>query len=202
MLTDRIQELIGEAIKDWYKDYKTNGYGISISDDIKKIRNKDEISESIEDVVYKLAKINMQMWHEQDGIRSDDDEELLSSIEKIHPLNQHRNDLIEEIDEIILRDYSPKEDGFSAETVLEEINKVIRCWHEEQLTEYQGDSQEDELIDMVRRIALINTIIWHEEDKVREKISENEIISAVRKMNILNKERNILVEKIDSKLFG
>lgn len=41
------------------------------------------------------------MWHEEDKVRSDTDEVVLKAIRNINPLNQHRNDLIEEIDEIM-----------------------------------------------------------------------------------------------------
>jgi hypothetical protein len=42
------------------------------------------------------------MWHEEDKIRSEKDDVVLRAIRNVNPLNQHRNDLIEEIDEIIL----------------------------------------------------------------------------------------------------
>jgi hypothetical protein len=42
------------------------------------------------------------MWNEEDKIRSAKDDVVLKDIRNVNPLNQHRNDLIEEIDEIFL----------------------------------------------------------------------------------------------------
>ena len=52
-------------------------------------------------VVRELVITNTEMWHEEDKVRSDKDDVVLKAIRNINPLNQHRNDLIEEVDEII-----------------------------------------------------------------------------------------------------
>ena len=48
--------------------------------------------------------ILIEMWHEEDKVRSADDQTVLKAIRNINPLNQHRNDLIEEVDEIVIEE--------------------------------------------------------------------------------------------------
>ena len=45
---------------------------------------------------------NIEIWHQEDVARSNRDEDVVRAKRNIDPLNQHRNDLMEEIDEIIL----------------------------------------------------------------------------------------------------
>ena len=46
-----------------------------------------------------LSKTNIEIWHEEDNARSENDAEVASAKRKIDALNQKRNDLVEKIDE-------------------------------------------------------------------------------------------------------
>ena len=61
-------------------------------------KHRDDIVE----VIKELVDTNCEMWHEEDKVRSADDQTVLKAIRNINPLNQHRNDLIEEVDEIVI----------------------------------------------------------------------------------------------------
>ncbi len=52
-------------------------------------------------LVSNLAITNIQLWHEEDMARVDDDHEIARAKRNIDKLNQKRNDLIEKIDEYI-----------------------------------------------------------------------------------------------------
>ena len=168
-----------------------------ITNSVKVIRKQGEYREDIKEVVSELARTNKLLWEEQDRIHSDNDEEIIKGIESIHPLNQHRNDLIEEIDEIILNAIDNSiQDEITAQRVLEIIEDVIISYNKAPF-DYKSDTKST-VYDKIAKIALINSIIWKEEDKVRENVSEQKIVQSVRKMNYLNKERNILIESIDN----
>ena len=53
-------------------------------------------------LISKLARINIEIWHEEDRARSSDDYKVAKAKRNIDMLNQKRNDIIEEIDQIIV----------------------------------------------------------------------------------------------------
>ena len=53
-------------------------------------------------IIGDLCWTNIMLWHEEDKARTDNDAEVAKAKRNIDKLNQHRNDLIEKIDEIVI----------------------------------------------------------------------------------------------------
>lgn len=61
------------------------------------------MSDTIGNLIDKLTIVNLKMWRQEDIKRSsNNDHEIAEATRKTNILNQQRNDLIQEIDELIL----------------------------------------------------------------------------------------------------
>ena len=85
-----------------------------------------DMADTIGDLVSRLAMTNIELWHEEDKARVDDDQQVAAAKRNVDKLNQKRNDLIERIDEEVRNLIAAEQDVGTRERRVTKATRATR----------------------------------------------------------------------------
>ena len=100
---DETINLIQKAIAEWHEESTSPPADyVIISENIRKRRPSGIFRNDMAKIVKDLAMTHTESWHEEDKIHSGQDDIVIAAVRNANFLNRHRNDLVEELDEMFL----------------------------------------------------------------------------------------------------
>lgn len=139
------------------------------------------MAETLGSLCDKLTIVKLKQWHSTDEA-------------KLKSLQDQCKKLSDEIDDYLFRAATGQ---LSPEIIKSPSNKVYK----------EANNPTREFFGTIGKItselATVNCALWHEQEKVYEfdKVPANEKDSVIKKLAILNLERNKCIESIDANLF-
>lgn len=96
-------QVIQRAIVNWHEESaKRPADYVIATENIRRRRPAGTYRNDMAKIVEELTLNNAEAWHEEDKIHSGNDSAVLAAVRNGNLLNQHRNDLVEELDEMFL----------------------------------------------------------------------------------------------------
>jgi hypothetical protein len=105
---------------------------------------------------------------------------------------------------------STKDPVLSTQRLVDWQAEVVDAWHRDQVTVERSVveapravSRAPELDQAISEEHLVNIRLWHEEDEARRPNVDDQVVAATkRQIDVLNQQRNDLIERIDSVLLA
>jgi ribosomal protein L44E len=137
------------------------------------------MAETLGSLCDKLTIVKLKQWHSEDK-------------DRLNSLAQQETQLTEEIDEFVRL---ATQGQIPPEKLTFQSNKVFKAEGNE-ISDIKGD-----IGSLFAQLAQVNCDLWHEQEKVYEfeKVAAEEKDKVVKKLAILNLERNKCMNEIDNR---